>query len=52
MTHGPPAGYGDMPYDDLHAGCLDLLKEVKDRIQPKYHIFGHIHEGNRLTCLI
>ena len=26
-------------------GCLDLLQEVQERIQPRVHIFGHIHEG-------
>ena len=27
------------------AGCFDLLRHVQNRIKPKYHVFGHIHEG-------
>ena len=26
-------------------GCLDLLYTVQHRVKPKYHVFGHIHEG-------
>ena len=25
--------------------CVDLLREIQLRVKPKYHIFGHIHEG-------
>jgi Icc-related predicted phosphoesterase len=44
ITHGPPAGYGDLTSFNDHAGCSDLLDTVK-RIRPRVHIFGHIHEG-------
>ena len=47
VTHGPPLGYGDRVSGGERAGCLDLLDEVKHRIKPKYHIYGHIHEGER-----
>lgn len=49
ITHGPPLGYGDQIWEDDHVGCLDLLNTVRLRVKPKYHIFGHIHEGKNLT---
>ena len=45
MTHGPPIGHGDLCTGGNRAGCVDLLREVQYRIRPKYHVFGHIHEG-------
>lgn len=44
ITHGPPAGIGDMTPRGEAVGCHDLLEAVK-RVQPKIHAFGHIHEG-------
>lgn len=44
ITHGPPYGYGDLCYDGFRAGCVDLLNEINNRIHPRLHIFGHIHE--------
>lgn len=49
ITHGPPYGHGDLapPYFSKHprnAGCLELLKRIT-QVQPKIHIFGHIHCG-------
>ncbi|KAL5010174.1 hypothetical protein ScPMuIL_012479 [Solemya velum] len=45
ITHGPPLGYGDMNYDGLRTGCVELLNTIQKRVRPKYHIYGHIHEG-------
>lgn len=45
MTHGPPVGYGDNGHDMEHAGCVDLLHVVKEVVQPKFHVFGHLHAG-------
>ena len=46
MTHGPPVGHGDKSkYGDTRTGCVDLLHTVQTRVKPKYHVFGHIHEG-------
>ena len=43
ITHGPPKGYLDKSvYDGKQCGCEYLLKKIK-KINPKYHIFGHIH---------
>jgi Icc-related predicted phosphoesterase len=44
ITHGPPKFIGDFDRD-IYAGSLTLLQEIQNRIKPKYHIFGHIHEG-------
>jgi Icc-related predicted phosphoesterase len=48
ITHGPPFGHGDRTIRGERVGCQDLL-EVVEQIQPKVHIFGHIHEGHGLT---
>lgn len=47
ITHGPPYGILDeVMYEGAmeKAGCPDLLETVV-RLQPDYHLFGHIHEG-------
>ena len=51
VTHGPPAGILDTvlrfnkgEYEPESTGCYDLLQRVL-KVQPKLHIFGHIHEG-------
>ena len=45
MTHGPPYGHNDfVPHRKMHVGGIDLLNEVF-RVQPRFHVFGHIHEG-------
>lgn len=44
ITHGPPYGYLDQTARGEKVGCRDLLEAV-ERIQPRVHIFGHIHEG-------
>uniref|UniRef100_A0A7R9ZRK8 Calcineurin-like phosphoesterase domain-containing protein n=1 Tax=Craspedostauros australis TaxID=1486917 RepID=A0A7R9ZRK8_9STRA len=45
LVHGPPLGRGDITTSGVRAGCLDLLEEIQDRIQPRLTVFGHIHEG-------
>lgn len=44
VTHGPPYGILDRNSQGIHCGCEELLKAVKEK-KPKYHVFGHIHEG-------
>lgn len=60
ITHGPPYGIfalKQIAYYILFKGILDklyrepkrvgckvLAKEVKERVKPLYHVFGHIHE--------
>ena len=45
ITHTPPVGYGDLCCTGVRAGCVELLNTVRLRVRPKYHIYGHIHEG-------
>lgn len=50
LTHGPPLGHGDQCLPSgARAGCADLLDELQQRVRPKYHVFGHIHEGWGVT---
>ena len=52
ITHGPPKGILDLTQYDSRAGadgkgffqcgCKSLLNRIKV-VEPKYHIFGHIH---------
>jgi Icc-related predicted phosphoesterase len=44
ITHGPPAGILDRNAAGENTGCEDL-RLVVDRIKPRLHIFGHIHEA-------
>lgn len=48
VTHGPPLGHGDKCFGGHRAGCYDLLRAV-ERIRPRYHVFGHIHEGSGVS---
>ena len=43
VSHGPPFGILDTaPISGSHEGCRELLDAVT-RVQPKLHVFGHIH---------
>lgn len=44
ITHGPPLGILDRTLEGEAAGCWDLRERV-NIVKPKYHVFGHIHEG-------
>ena len=50
VTHTPPAGYGDRCATGVRAGCVELLNTVQKRVKPKYHIYGHIHEGTEIIA--
>lgn len=47
ITHGPPRGILDQSAPHIHSDCLgcDDLFDAIERIQPKIHVFGHIHGG-------
>ncbi|XP_067685660.1 UPF0046 protein C25E10.12-like [Haliotis asinina] len=45
MTHGPPVGYGDTLHNGRSVGCVELLNTVRNRVRPKFHVYGHVHEG-------
>ena len=45
ITHGPPFGILDKQNIlGEHMGCVQLTKAVL-KIQPRLHVFGHIHGG-------
>lgn len=49
VTHGPPLGILDETDNTYfraeRVGCADL-RDAVDRIQPRLHVFGHIHHGH------
>lgn len=45
------SGHGDLTLSGVRAGCVELLSVVQNKVQPKYHVFGHIHEGG-LTAIM
>jgi predicted phosphohydrolase len=45
VTHGPPFGILDKVENGPHVGCEELLKKIES-VQPRLHVFGHIHEGH------
>ena len=44
ISHSPPYGILDFD-DDINYGCHNLLQAV-ERINPCYHLFGHIHAAH------
>ncbi|KAG7270673.1 hypothetical protein CRUP_030400 [Coryphaenoides rupestris] len=49
VTHCPPLGFLDwVPKKMQRVGCMELLNTVQRRVQPKLHVFGHIHEGRHV----
>ncbi len=44
VTHGPPQGVLDSTFQGVAAGCEEL-RSALDRVRPRVHIFGHIHEA-------
>jgi Icc-related predicted phosphoesterase len=44
ITHGPAFGILDLCAHGERVGCEELLQTLQ-RVQPKIHAFGHIHEG-------
>lgn len=44
ITHGPAFGVLDKVVTGESVGCEEL-KKIIDKIHPRYHLFGHIHEG-------
>lgn len=52
VTHGPPYGILDITTDYntnalIHVGDKELKNRIKE-INPKYHIFGHIHNESNV----
>ena len=44
ITHGPPLRILDRNLGGQDCGCADLLDAVQ-RVKPRLHVFGHIHEA-------
>lgn len=44
VTHGPPRSILDRMILGKNVGCVELLERVR-RVEPKLHVFGHIHEA-------
>jgi len=44
VTHTPPYGILDRTSQGKSVGCEELAERVK-QIQPKLHLFGHVHES-------
>ena len=44
ITHSPPHSILDKCRHG-HVGSVSLFGQLKYRIRPKLHVFGHIHEG-------
>ncbi len=44
LTHTPPAGILDRTSLGLSVGCAGLRARV-ERVKPRFHLFGHIHEA-------
>jgi len=48
LTHTPPYGQGDRTLNGVRYGCQHLMAAVK-RAKPRFHVFGHIHDGYGVT---
>eukprot|EP01090_Pellita_catalonica_P023765 TRINITY_DN9964_c0_g1_i1.p1 TRINITY_DN9964_c0_g1~~TRINITY_DN9964_c0_g1_i1.p1 ORF type:complete len:208 (-),score=28.20 TRINITY_DN9964_c0_g1_i1:42-572(-) len=44
LTHGPPAKHCSLNVNKHECGCQPLLTCV-ERVKPKFHVFGHVHEA-------
>jgi Icc-related predicted phosphoesterase len=44
ITHGPAYKILDMTMSGEYVGCQELRNFILNKINPKFHIFGHIHE--------
>lgn len=44
LTHGPPHGILDTTVRGQSVGCEELTLAIQ-RVRPKLHVFGHIHES-------
>ncbi|KAH7829943.1 putative metallophosphoesterase domain-containing protein 1 [Monocercomonoides exilis] len=49
LTHGPPMGRCDVTNKGFRKGDVDLLQCILERVHPKVHVFGHIHESHGLS---
>jgi Icc-related predicted phosphoesterase len=45
ITHSPPWAIQDMNTQGEQVGSYSLLSQLLNRVRPKLHVFGHIHEA-------
>lgn len=45
LTHGPPSGILDLAQEVNPVGC-EALRDRLPYLQPRLHVFGHIHEAH------
>lgn len=50
ITHGPAYGILDHDLRGQNHGCVDLRRRLQI-VQPRLHVFGHIHSGYGTTSL-
>jgi Icc-related predicted phosphoesterase len=48
LTHGPPLGVQDQNAKGKYLGDAALAEAVQ-RVRPRLHVFGHIHESYGVT---
>jgi Icc-related predicted phosphoesterase len=46
VSHSPAHNVGDKAYGDVPSGCPEMRATIY-RTQPRFCVFGHIHEGRR-----
>ena len=46
ISHGPAAGFVDSGEGETATGCPDLAKQLRERIQPRLFVCGHIHSAH------
>ena len=54
ITHGPPKGVLDITHDIeskalVQVGCTSLRRHGEERIKPKIHAFGHLHDEKGIS---
>ena len=50
ITHCPPFDILDKTVRGINTGSYTLRYAIKNRVDAKYHIFGHIHESYGVCC--
>jgi Icc-related predicted phosphoesterase len=46
ITHCPPFGILDFDPEGKPKGCEELLKIIQQKIKPRLHVFGHLHDAH------
>jgi len=54
ISHGPPKGIRDVTRHwrtqaPIHVGSKSLMRQVTERVQPRIHVFGHLHDESGIA---